>query len=117
MQNGPNGMATNMDQMLPLLLLDDGNTDLKSLLLMTTMMQSNCEDTNNQMMRRHFGRVSTAEETKRTLLSKILISVIAFGLAEVVLAPKKCDQPPDVSRVQVQRDKYPLKKSLWVLCV
>ena len=28
MQNGPNGMATIMDQMLPLLMLDDGETCL-----------------------------------------------------------------------------------------
>ena len=40
---------TNMDQMMPLLLLDDGKTDMKNLFLMTTMMQNNCEDTNGQM--------------------------------------------------------------------
>ena len=49
MANGPNGMATNMDQMLPFLLMDDDKTDMKSLFLMTTMMQNNCEDTNSQI--------------------------------------------------------------------
>ena len=35
-----------MDQMLSFLLMADDSTDMKSLFLMTTMMQNNCEDTN-----------------------------------------------------------------------
>jgi len=46
MMQNPNA---GIDQMLPFLLLDDGQTDMKSLFLMTTIMQNNCQDTNNQM--------------------------------------------------------------------
>ena len=49
MQSGPNGMASNMDQMLPFLLINEGETDMKNLFLMTTMMQNNCNDTNQQI--------------------------------------------------------------------
>ena len=49
MQNGPNGMATNIDQMLPFLFMNDGTTDMKNLFLVTSMMQNNCEDTNAQL--------------------------------------------------------------------
>ena len=46
---GGKQILLNMDQMLPFLLMDNGETDMKSLFLMTTMMQNNCEDTNGQM--------------------------------------------------------------------
>ena len=49
MQSCPNGMASDMNQMLPFFLLDEGETDMENLFLMTTMMQNNCEDTNSQM--------------------------------------------------------------------
>ena len=43
------GIQTSIDQMLPLLLLSDDQSDTKNFLLMTTIMQNDCNGTNDQM--------------------------------------------------------------------
>ena len=49
MQDVLNGTSTDTDQILPLLLFGDGKIDMKTFLVMTTMMQNNCENTNRQI--------------------------------------------------------------------
>ena len=46
MMQNPNA---DLNTMLPFLVLDDGKRDMKSLFLLTTVMQNNCHDTNDQM--------------------------------------------------------------------
>ena len=42
---------TDINTLLPLMMLGDDQVDLKSLFLMTTMMQGNCHSTNEQINR------------------------------------------------------------------
>ena len=44
----PNG-AIDLNTMLPLMMINDSDVDMKSLFMMTTMMQANCDDTNEQL--------------------------------------------------------------------
>ena len=46
MMQNPNA---DMGTMLPFMLMGDGEMDFMSVFLMTTMMQNNCGDTNDQM--------------------------------------------------------------------
>ena len=46
MMQNPNA---DLNTMLPFLVLDDGKRDMKSLFLLTTVLQNNCQDTNEQM--------------------------------------------------------------------
>lgn len=46
MMQNPNA---DLNTMLPFLVMDDGKRDMKSLFLLTTVMQNNCHDTNDQM--------------------------------------------------------------------
>ena len=46
MMQNPNA---DMSTMLPFMLMDDGEMDFMAMFLMTTMMQNNCGDTNDQM--------------------------------------------------------------------
>lgn len=41
--------TADFNTMLPLLLLEDGSTDFKTLFLLTTVVQNNCQNTNDQM--------------------------------------------------------------------
>ena len=79
MMQNPNA---DVNSMLPFMLMGDGEMDFMSMFLMTTTMQNNCGDTNDQMnMLLPMLRMDGDESSSNNMKTMLLMQTMSQGMS------------------------------------